>query len=602
MGNNYLGLLKNIPNELLGKINVSNSFSTDEVQNEIEVTIITGEDIDKVKAFVNSLGGKFEDLGYNFAIITIPTNKLIELASSPLIQYLELPKIFYFTDNKSNTSSCVPQAESVYGLDGEGILVGFIDSGIDFTHPAFKNDDGTTRIEYIYDLNDGGAIYNKEKINEALKSNDPYFVVNSYDVTGHGTHVAGIACGGGIINKDYYGVATKSSIAMIKVARSKYAISTFIMKGLKFLVDKSKELNMPLVVNMSLSTNDGAHNGSSLLEQYISIISNTERVSIAIAAGNEADVAHHVSGSIEDVNEIYFNVGSDESTIAINLYKTILPQVAIEIISPTGVSSGDIYLEQGYRIGYIGESIYELYDTGPKPFDLNGEVGLLLRGREDYVEDGQWKIVLRSLNDYKGNYNIWLPVAEGLNTTTKFLNPTIYNTLGIPATVRSIISVGSYNYLTNNISSFSGRGSNYDRDYVKPDIVAPGENIYAATPNKSIDKKTGTSMATPHVAGICALMMQWGIIKNNDPYLYGQRLKYYLIIGAKKGRKDIIYPDPAWGYGQVCAYESIKAVSNKLRIIDDKKIKENDKKANKPEENYYEYNIGKVYIRKPKDI
>ena len=577
---NYLGLLKNFPPQVLGKLNISNSFLTQNITPQIEVIIISGDSVDKVSESVDKLGGKYEDLGYNFGIVVIPVDKLIDLALNPLIQYIELPKSLYTTDDEANRASCIPEVVSSYNLDGEGVLVGFIDTGIDYTHPAFINDDGTTRIKYIYDLEQGGKIYDSEIINKALQAQDPFSIVNSVDIVGHGTHVAGIACAGGKIDKKFYGVAPKSSIAMVKVARTRFALSTQIMRGLKFLRDKSKELGLPLVINMSLSTNDGAHNGSSLLEQYISITAILERETIVIAAGNEGEAAHHISGELNAVNEVYFNVGNAETIIALNIYKSILPEISIEIISPSGISSGEVFLAEGFRTGRIGESIYEMYDTGSKPFDISGEVGIMLRGVNEFVSSGQWKLIIKRINNYKGAFNIWLPISEGLNVTTKFLDPTIDNTLGIPATVSNIISVGSYNYLTNNISPFSGRGNPYIGQYIKPDIVAPGENIYSTIPDKSFDRKTGTSMATPNVTGICALMMQWGIVKQNDPYLYGERLKYYLVVGAKKERRDVTYPDPAWGYGEVCAYNSLRLTMNQLGARYDELTRQDEAKSN----------------------
>lgn len=564
LNKNYLGLLKNFPSQVLGKLNLSSSFLAQNIEPQIEVIIISGDSVDKVSESVDKLGGKYESLGYNFGIVVIPVDKLIDLALNPLIQYIELPKSLYTTDDQANRVSCIPQVVSSYNLDGEGVLVGFVDTGIDYTHPAFINDDGTTRIKYIYDLEQGGKIYDSEIINKALQAPDPFSIVNSIDIVGHGTHVAGIACAGGKIDKKFYGVAPKSSIAMVKVARTRFALSSQIMRGLKFLRDKSKELGLPLVINMSLSTNDGAHNGSSLLEQYISITAVLERETIVIAAGNEGEAAHHISGELKAVNEIYFNVGDAETIIALNIYKSILPEVSIELICPCGISSGEVFLAEGFRSGRIGNSIYQMYDTGAKPFDISGEIGIILNGVNEFVSSGQWKLIIKRVNDYRGIFNIWLPISEGLNVTTKFLDPTIDNTLGIPATVNNIISVGSYNYLTNNISPFSGRGNKYVGQYIKPDIVAPGENIYSTIPDKSFDRKTGTSMATPNVTGICALMMQWGIVKQNDPYLYGERLKYYLVVGAKKERRDITYPDPAWGYGEVCAYNSLRLTMNQL--------------------------------------
>ena len=561
-----LGLLKGLPKEVLSKLNISSAYLSGETEKEIEVVIISGDNVDNISQTVDNLGGKYLNLGYNFGIVTIPVDKIIDLALVPTIQYIEFPKNLYTTDFESNRASCITQISKVNGLNGKGTIVGFLDTGIDYTHPAFINADGTTRIEYIYDLSLGGAVYSKAQINEALNTENPYDIVPSRDDVGHGTHVAGIACAGGNISSKYYGVAPESSIIMVKVARGLFTLSTEIMKGIKFLIDKSKELNMPLAINISLSTNDGAHNGSSLLEQYISTVSTLERVTIVIAAGNEGEAAHHVGGNLEGINEIFFNVSSDESTVVLNLYKSLLPSVSIELISPSGGSTGEIAVKEGFQEGAIGNSRYSIYLTGPKPFDVSGEIGIIIRGINEYITPGQWKISLRKLNNYDGTFDMWLPISEGLNINTKFVNPVVYNTLGIPATVRNVISVGSYNYLVDTISPFTGRGQIYEGQYIKPDIVAPGEGIYSAIPNRSFDKKTGTSMATPQVTGAAALMMQWGIVNRNDPYLYGERLKYFLMLGSKKGRRDISYPDPSWGYGELCLRDSFNILSQTLGV------------------------------------
>ncbi len=287
---------------------------------------------------------------------------------------------------------------------------------------------------------------------------------------------------------------------------------------------------------------------------------------VVCAAGNEGEAAHHVGGNLEDINQVYFNVSSDESTVVLNLYKSLLPSVSIELISPSGGSTGEIAVKEGFQEGAIGNSRYSIYLTGPKPFDVSGEIGIIISGINEYITPGQWKISLRKLNNYDGTFDMWLPISEGLNINTKFVNPVVYNTLGIPATVRNVISVGSYNYLVDTISPFTGRGQIFEGQYIKPDIVAPGEGIYSAIPNRSFDKKTGTSMATPQVTGSAALMMQWGIVNRNDPYLYGERLKYFLMLGSKKGRRDISYPDPSWGYGELCLRDSFNILSQTLGV------------------------------------
>ena len=440
----FIGSLKNLPAQVLSKLNISTTYLNQTSNNLIEVVIISGESVDKIRQTVDNLGGTYEDLGYSFGLVKIPVDKVVDLSLDPQIQYIELPKSLYITDSQANRASCVQTAQGAYNLLGEGILVGFIDTGIDYTHPAFMNDDGTTRIEYIYDLDGDGKIYNKTIINEALASDNPLSIVPSNDVVGHGTHVAGIACAGGRIDQKYYGVAPKSSIAMVKVTRTRFSLSTLIMRGLKFLVDRSKELQMPLVVNISLSTNDGAHNGSSLLEQYIQTVSSLEKITIVIAGGNEGEAAHHIGGKITSENKIDFNVARDETIVSINLYKSVLPQLTLEVISPDGKTSGIIDVVEGFNSGVVGSTRYDIYNTGPKPFDISGEIGIVLQGLRGFITSGQWTIVLRRVNDYEGTFDMWLPISEGLNISTKFLNPTIYNTLGIPATVRNVISVGSF--------------------------------------------------------------------------------------------------------------------------------------------------------------
>lgn len=562
--NNIAGVLKNIPKEVLGKLSISPVYNESD---NIELVILVGENTETVKAKVEEFNGKFEDLGYGYAIVDILISQIVLLAQIPEVQYIEFPKSLYYTDSLSNKISCVDWARSQYGLYGRGILIGFIDTGIDYTDLAFRNADGTSRIEYIYDLSLGGEVYTKDQIDQALKEKDPYLVVPSQDIIGHGTHVAGIACAGGDISKEYYGVAPESSIIMVKSGRGLFSLSTNIMKGLKFLIDKSNELKMPLVINISLSTNDGAHNGTSLLEQYISTISKSERVTIVIAAGNEGNASHHIGGDLIETTVINFSISGDETYVVMNLYKSVLPQISLELISPRGVGTGEIVIREGLVEGVVSGNRYRIYNTGPKPFDVSGEIGISLVNDSYYILEGVWTLKIRLLNKYKGIYDMWLPISEGLNKNTKFLSPTIDGTLGIPATVSNIISVGSYNPVSKTISPFSGRGRRNPLYYeAQPTIVAPGEDIIAPVPNGVYDRKTGTSMAAPHISGMSALLMEWGILKGNDSYLYGERLKYYMIIGARKERTDVEYPNTSWGYGEACLEETIKRLIDSLGV------------------------------------
>ncbi|MDU7964222.1 MAG: S8 family peptidase [Clostridium perfringens] len=532
---------------------------------EIELVVLYGDNFLRFKNSADAIGAKVEDLGYGFGILIIRVNDLNRIIELEGLQYIELPKILYTSAYDSNRASCIPSVWNNYNLTGEGILVGFLDTGIDYTHNAFKDAEGNTRIEYIYDL-ENGVVYDRNKINEALKSEDPFSIVPETDLSGHGTHVAGIACAGGNINFDNYGVAYKSSIAMVKITGEnslRAALSTQLMRGLKFLMDKSNEINKPLVVNISLSTNDGSHNGSSLLEKYIQTFTQLQKAVIVVAAGNEGNSAHHVGGKMKKEEDLDLNIGDGEKGIILDFYKPVLVNVSVEVISPTGISTGPIELSESYKERFVGREKIVVYSSGPKPFDIQGQTTISILPLGDTITSGGWRIIVRKLNNYEGYFDIWLPIAEGLNERTRFLQPDVYNTLGIPATVEGVISVGSYNFLNNNLSAFSGRGVVRPEWLIKPDLVAPGENILSTVEEQGFDTKSGTSMAAPQVAGICALLFEWGIIRNNDPFLYGERMKYYLIKGAKRTIFGEAYPNPDLGYGFVCLDRTMELLINR---------------------------------------
>ncbi|BDC03194.1 TPA: S8 family peptidase [Clostridium perfringens] len=556
-----IDFINTIPKQILNSL--IEQYSPD--NGEIELVVLYGDNFLRFKNSVDAIGAKVEDLGYGFGILIIKVNDLNRIIELEGLQYIELPKILYTSAYDSNRASCIPSVWNNYNLTGEGILVGFLDTGIDYTHNAFKDADGNTRIEYIYDL-ENRVVYDRNKINEALKSEDPFSVVPEIDLSGHGTHVAGIACAGGNINFDNYGVAYKSSIAMVKITGEnslRAALSTQLMRGLKFLMDKSNEINKPLVVNISLSTNDGSHNGSSLLEKYIQTFTQLQKAVIVVAAGNEGNSAHHVGGEMKKEEDLDLNIGEGEKGIILDFYKPVLVDVSVEVISPTGVSTGPMELSESYKERFVGREKIVVYSTGPKPFDIQGQTTISILPLGDTITSGGWRIIVRKLNNYEGYFDIWLPIAEGLNERTRFLQPDVYNTLGIPATVEGVISVGSYNFLNNNLSAFSGRGVVRPEWLIKPDLVAPGENILSTVEEQGFDTKSGTSMAAPQVAGICALLFEWGIIRNNDPFLYGERIKYYLIKGAKRTIFGEAYPNPDLGYGFVCLDRTMELLINR---------------------------------------
>lgn len=561
-----LNLLINVPESIRNEIIYGYGIGDIEETN-IELIILYSGTPEVMEEKINAIGGTFEDLDFSYGIITIPRGDIEKLIEIREINYIELPKNLYLSFEPSNRASCITEVNTNYGLEGEGVLIGFIDSGIDYVNQSFRLDNGDTRIDFIYDLYENRRIYTREEINAALRSPDPYSVVPHFDRAGHGTHVAGIACAGGNIPRRFYGVAPRSSIAMVKMTREiggQGAKSTQLMRGIKFLIDKAYELKKPLVINISFSTNDGAHTGNSLLEQYIEIVSTVQRVNIVVAAGNEGDRAHHVGGELVGEQEIRFNVGIDERLLIIQLFKSFLKDIDLNLISPSGTSSGELRLTNALNQGRIGNTQYIVFNTGPTPFSIDGEIIIVLSGvGEETIASGIWTMDMTTNENVLGSYDMWLPIAEGLNIATRFLRPSTDNTVGIPGTVADVITVGSYNFINSTISPFSGRG-NEELDPVKPDLVAPGENIESSTPGGGFEPRSGTSMATPHVAGACGLLMEFGIVKGNDPYLYGERSKYFLLKGANRSRIDVQYPNNSWGYGTLCLAGALRVWNNEV--------------------------------------
>ena len=593
-GDPFLNLLLNLPLSLRAKL-ISIVQGEKFLAGKVELVALIGDNADIVEKSVENLGGTFEDLGFGFGIITFPVENLDNITKVQGVSYIQLPQVLFTTDLQSIKASCIDPLWDNYGLTGKGVLVGVIDSGIDYLHPAFRDMDGKTRIEYIYDLSKGGVVYTKQQINDAIASDNPLSIVDSTDTNGHGTHVTSIACAGGTINRNFYGPAYESSIAMVKLTpegQANFTSSTLIMRGIKFLVDRSNELNMPLVINLSFSTNDGAHNGSTLLERYIDIVCSVENISFVVAAGNEGDRAHHVGGKLRPEQNISLAIAPDEPGIILQLYKGILSNISVEVKNPSGESTGRVRIDEGFKETRAGRDRVLGYYSGPQPYDIEGGISIALLAEEsNFLLPGTWTISIYLDNEDISRYDMWLPIAEGISVDTKFLKPNIFNTLGIPATAKEVVSVGSYNHITGNISSFSGRGGESNR-ILKPDLVAPGENISGAIPGGRFDTKTGTSMAAPQVAGACALFMEWGIVKNNDPFLYGQRLKYFLVKGAKRNRPLMVYPNFTWGYGTLCAQSSLqvllreKAVRNDSRSLNGMRQSCKDLYLNPNYENY----------------
>ncbi len=513
-----------------------------------------------------------DKLDYGFGILYLKMNEIHIVKN--IVEELE-EKIYFefsypieFGAINSNFNSCVLDLNILENLEGEGIVIAFLDTGIDYTLDAFRNEDGTTRIKYLHNPNTGKT-YNSEEINLALMEDNPFLVIGENDFKGHGTAVASIACAGGNIDKKLYGVAPKSEIISVNITTNIDSTSTLfhtIMKGIDFLKQKQDEEDLKLVLNLSFSSNFGDHRGRSLLSEYVGTFAKRDNVTVVVAAGNEGGAAHHKSGIIGDKEEkVRIEISGDHKLIPISFYKGILTEVLITISSPTTGSSQMVTLTEGTQIIKIGKNSVLILSTGPTTYNIMGDTQIILiSDRSEYIEKGIWTISIKRLNEYESQYNMWLPITESIGKNTVFLDPDNNGTLGSPATVYNVISVGSYNYRTETVSIFSGRGL-LDNIHcnLKPDLLAPGEEIQAIFPGGRVSTVSGTSFAAPVVSGICVLLMEWGIVKGNKRNLYGEVIKYFLLKGAKR-LNNIKYPNNAYGYGFVCGLNALSAIQDSL--------------------------------------
>lgn len=266
-----------------------------------------------LRSLRDELNVDIEILSNSYAIITTSLDNINRLFDYTEIEYIELPKILKYFLSESLYKSCIPQVHTdpIFRLSGSGVIIGIIDSGIDYTHPDFKDENGDTRILYIWDQTiDGnhpfgfryGAEFNSVQINEALRRPQALNIVPSDDRAGHGTAISGAAAGNGMTSGGReVGVAPEASLIVVKLGgvTGNSARSTEIMRAIKYIIDKAEELAMPVSINISYGTNDGSHSGDSLFENYINSMSERWKTVIVVASGNEASAGHHFADTIQ---------------------------------------------------------------------------------------------------------------------------------------------------------------------------------------------------------------------------------------------------------------------------------------------------------------
>ena len=515
-----------------------------------------------------------------YAIVTLPESMLEQYSQRPQIEFIEKPTRLYFEDLFSKEASCITQVQrdepGNLRLTGRGVLIGIVDSGVDYRHPAFLTADGKSRILRLWDQSipgnppEGyatGTEYTNEEINEALflSVQEGRRLVPSEDVSGHGTAVLGVAAGSdfsrGAVNR---GVAYESDLLVVKMGiprQDSFPRTTELMQGVDYLVRQAIRLGRSIAINLSFGNNYGSHRGDSLLETYLDNVSGMGKNVICVGMGNNGNDALHTGGMLSpgEIQEIELGVGAFEPTLNVQLWKNYEDEMEIYLEHPAGERVGPLFETLGAQRWQAGNTKLLIYYGKPAPYHVTQEIYVDFLPQDEktpYVDSGVWKIILAARNIKNGEYFLWLPGGKTLNPGTAFYLPRPQGTLTIPATARRVISVGAYDARQNTYADFSGRGCRA-LPYPKPDLAAPGVDIYAPRPGGGYAAFTGTSFSTPFVTGAAALLMEWGITRRNDPYLYGEKLKAYLRRGAKALQGSEKLPNDLIGWGRLCLESSL---------------------------------------------
>ena len=514
-------------------------------------------------------GIRVEPLIAGYAIVTIPENLIGAFSRMEEIEFIEKPKKLYPQVTAGLGASCFyPLLQPVSGkaLSGQGVYMAILDSGIDYTDPMFRYADGTTKIAWLWDQGKRadaekgekppqgfftGVEYSRKMLNANLQKNSGRLTT---DVTGHGTNVAKIAVQG----------APESELIVVKLdtARGTYPSTVSLLRAFTYVAKKAQVENMPVAINLSYGNTYGAHDGSSLLERFIDNITEVGRNVICIGAGNEGASAGHFAGKLSEneIRRISFAMGTYERSFSLQLWKWYADRMDISILSP----AGEQYLIRNQNAGgEAQQAVMEqtkllIFSGRPQPYRKREEVYIDFIPVETYLNTGIWTIEITSRRIANGELRLYMPSAVVRSENTRFLLPSPAQTLTIPSTAQKVITVGAYNAYVRSYAAFSGRGdAGSDRaENSKPDLAAPGVNIRIGE-GEGGAVVSGTSYATPFVTAAAALLMEYGIVQGNDPFLYGEKVKAYLHAGARQLPGYDIWPNDQVGWGALCVSESL---------------------------------------------
>ena len=496
--------------------------------------------------------------------------------------YFSVPRCYTLQDMAVLEQTGIARVRAFPGLElsGENVILGFVDTGIRYEDPVFRNLDGSTRILSIWDqtVQEGtppeglpyGTEYRREQIDAALAGENPGEMVPSRDENGHGTFVASVACGGANVENQFLGAAPEAEIAVVKLKEAKQYLRDFyyinpdavcyqendIMAALYYLHHLALREQKPLVLCMAIGTSMGGHSGASPLSAYMEVLGNITNIVLAAGTGNEADKRHHYLGEAEEgtVEEMEIRVGDHIGGFGLEIWAEIPNIFTVSLISPTGQRSGTIPIRQWsgvYDFVFEQTRVYISYRIL-----VEGTSSNLIFLQFDRPLAGIWRVRVEPLQLENGRFHAWLPMEEFLTGEVFFLRSNPDYTITGPGNVAAAATAACYNGADNSIAVSSGRG--YTRtERIKPDFAAPGIQVTGVNLRGQFTARSGSSIAVAVTAGCQALLMEWMQRLGEEPD--SVQIKNLLILGAVRTDEGA-YPNREWGYGRLNLYQTFEAV------------------------------------------
>ena len=551
--------------------------------------------------FIRSQGTDCIDfVNSTLAVVYVPLSTVTP-STYTSYTYSAVPKLYSLLDVTSmDAAGITPAGElPVLNNQGAGVIVGFVDTGINYTDSLFRNVDGSTRIIGIWDQTNNldnsnnienetakpfsafsalyGTQYTAEEINLALNSDNPASIVPTRDENGHGTFLASIAAGNRDERAEFSGAAPQASIAMVKLKPAKQYLRDFyliqdgaeayqendIMMGVSYLYFLARKYSMPLVVCIPLGTNMGSHMGMSRLGQYLNQVSLSNGSAVITAAGNETGARHHFRAVMDaDTDEVTaeLRVGEREAGFSMELWAENMGAYTVGFISPTGEVAREISvpLRGENTVSFLLEQTQITVYT--QIADVSSGSQFIFMRFENPMS-GIWRILIRNSLDIRETFHIWLPVRGFISDETYFLRPDPDTTITDPGNARYPITVTAYDHTKNSIYIHASRGYSLS-GRIKPDLAAPGVNILGASVSgRRLTRMSGTSVSAAHLAGAAAILLNWGVLNANYPYLNTPVLKSIFVRGAQRN-PALTYPNREFGYGTLNLYEAFLHLRN----------------------------------------